>query len=132
MNILQASVKKEQTKIIIFSQWMSFLDVIQVQLQKHGFKYIYIDGSISPLARDAAMESLSFDLEYTLMLASLVVYSVGINLMAANQVILTDSWWAPAIEDQAIDRVHRLGQKKPTMVFRLVMKLSIKERVLDI
>ena len=66
------------------------------------------------------------------MLASLGVCSVGLNLVAANQVILSDSWWAPAIEDQAVDRVHRLGQKKKTSVFRLVMEGSIEERTLDI
>jgi SWI/SNF-related matrix-associated actin-dependent regulator of chromatin subfamily A3 len=132
LNILQASAKEEQIKTIIFSQWTLFLDVIQLQLRKHSFKYTRIDGFMSPLARDAAMESLSADPECTLILASLAVCIVGLNLVAANQVILADSWWAPAIEDQAIDRVHRLGQKKPITVFRLVMKSSIEERVLDI
>jgi SWI/SNF-related matrix-associated actin-dependent regulator of chromatin subfamily A3 len=132
LHILNASAKKEGTKTIIFSQWTSFLDVIQVQLKKHGFKFTRIDGSMSPLARDAAMESLSSDPGCKIMLASLAVCSVGLNLVAANQVILADSWWAPAIEDQAIDRVHRLGQKKPTTVLRLVVKGSIEERVLDI
>jgi SWI/SNF-related matrix-associated actin-dependent regulator of chromatin subfamily A3 len=132
LNILQASAKKEHTKTVIFSQWTSFLDILQVQLRKHGFRYTRIDGSMSPLARDNAMESLSSDPECTLMLASLAVCSVGLNLVAANQVILADSWWAPAIEDQAVDRVHRLGQRKPTTVFRLVMKSSIEERVLEI
>ena len=132
LHILQASAKKEGTKTVIFSQWTSFLDVLQAQLQKHGYKYTRINGSIPPQARDAAMEALSSDPECTIMLASLAVCSVGLNLVAANQVILADSWWAPAIEDQAVDRVHRLGQKKPTTVFRLVVKGSIEERVLDI
>lgn len=66
------------------------------------------------------------------MLASLGVCSVGLNLVAANQVILSDSWWAHAIEDQAVDRVHRLGKTKKTSVFRLVMEGSIEERTLDI
>jgi SWI/SNF-related matrix-associated actin-dependent regulator of chromatin subfamily A3 len=130
--ILQASAKKKGTKTVIFSQWTSFLDVLQVQLRKNSFKFTRIDGSMPPLARDAAMESLSTDPECTILLASLAVCSVGLNLVAANQVILADSWWAPAIEDQAVDRVHRLGQKKPTTVFRLVVKGSIEERVLEI
>jgi len=66
------------------------------------------------------------------MLASLAVCSVGLNLSKANQVVLMDSWWAPAIEDQAVDRVHRLGQTREVTVFRLVMKESIEERVLGI
>jgi SWI/SNF-related matrix-associated actin-dependent regulator of chromatin subfamily A3 len=66
------------------------------------------------------------------MLASLAVCSVGLNLVAANQVIMADSWWAPAIEDQAVDRVHRLGQQRETKVFRLVVEDSVEERVLGI
>ena len=63
---------------------------------------------------------------------ALAVCSVGLNLVAANQVIMADSWWAPAIEDQAVDRVHRLGQKRETKVFRLVVEGSVEERVLGI
>jgi SWI/SNF-related matrix-associated actin-dependent regulator of chromatin subfamily A3 len=66
------------------------------------------------------------------LLASLSVCSVGLNLVAADTVILADSWWAPAIEDQAVDRVHRLGQTRPCTVWRLVMEDSIEERVLTI
>lgn len=66
------------------------------------------------------------------MLASLAVCSVSLNLVAADTVILADSWWAPAIEDQAVHRVHRLGQTRETRVWRLVMEDSIEERVLDI
>jgi len=87
---------------------------------------------MAPSKRDDAMTALANDPECTIMLASLSVCSVGLNLVAASQVILADSWWAPAIEDQAVDRVHRLGQKRPTQVFRLVMEGSIEERVLEI
>lgn len=80
--------------------------------------------------RDEALNALENNPECTIMLASLAVASVGLNLVAANQVILTDSWWAPAIEDQAVDRVHRLGQKRETTVWRLIMEGSIEERVL--
>jgi SWI/SNF-related matrix-associated actin-dependent regulator of chromatin subfamily A3 len=82
--------------------------------------------------RDAALESFDTDPNTTVMLASLAVCSVGLNLVAANQVIMADSWWAPAIEDQAVDRVHRLGQKRETKVFRLVVEGSVEERVLGI
>lgn len=82
--------------------------------------------------RDSALHALEEDPDCTIMLASLGVCSVGLNLVAANQVILSDSWWAHAIEDQAVDRVHRLGKTKKTSVFRLVMEGSIEERTLDI
>lgn len=132
LSILKASHQKPGTKIVIFSQWTSFLDIIQKQLIAHDYKFARIDGKMPAQARDAAMSALEFDPECTIMLASLAVCSVGLNLVAANQVILADSWWAPAIEDQAVDRVHRLGQKRPTTVWRLVMEGSIEESVLEI
>ncbi|KAF2084192.1 SNF2 family helicase [Saccharata proteae CBS 121410] len=130
--ILKASAQKPGTKTIVFSQWTSFLDILGPRLGELGYSAARIDGTMSATQRDAALNALESDPSCTVMLASLGVCSVGLNLVAANQVILADSWWAPAIEDQAIDRVHRLGQKKPTTVFRLVMEGSIEEAVLDI
>lgn len=132
LSILKASHRKAGTKVVIFSQWTKFLDIIQRQLTEHNYTFARIDGTMRPPARDAAMIALGSDPNCTIMLASLAVCSVGLNLVAANQVILADSWWAPAIEDQAVDRVHRLGQKRPTTVWRLVMEKSIEERVLEI
>lgn len=132
LQILAASSKDKTNKTIIFSQWTSFLDLIQVHLAAAGYTFTRIDGSMSAVARDAALEALDNDPKSTIMLASLSVCSVGLNLVAANQVIMADSWWAPAIEDQAVDRVHRLGQKRETTVFRLVVEDSVEERVLGI
>ncbi|RAR06000.1 meiotically up-regulated 71 protein [Stemphylium lycopersici] len=132
LDILKASAQDPTNKTIIFSQWTSFLDVLEPHLALHGFKYVRVDGSMSAPRRDSALEALDSDPRTTIMLASLSVCSVGLNLVAANQVILADSWWAPAIEDQAVDRVHRLGQKRETKVFRLVVDGSIEERVLGI
>ncbi|KAF1984535.1 hypothetical protein K402DRAFT_358980 [Aulographum hederae CBS 113979] len=135
MAILKAThAKNDGTKTVVFSQWTSFLDIVQHQLDKNGLgtNYTRIDGTMPALARDAAMLKLAFDPGTTILLASLSVCSVGLNLVAANQVVLADSWWAPAIEDQAIDRVHRLGQTRPCRVLRLVVEGSIEERVLDI
>lgn len=132
LSILKASSRKSGTKTVIFSQWTSFLNIIQAQLEANGYKYARIDGTMRASQRDASLTALETDPECTIMLASLAVCSVGLNLVAANQVILADSWWAPAIEDQAVDRVHRLGQKKPTTVWRLVMNDSIEDQVLNI
>lgn len=132
LGILQASHKKPGTKTVIFSQWTSFLNIIQTQLDAHGYKYARIDGTMRATQRDASLSTLENDPEYTIMLASLAVCSVGLNLVAANQVILADSWWAPAIEDQAVDRVHRLGQTRATTVWRLVMNDSVEDTVLKI
>lgn len=131
ISILHAS-RDTGNKTIIFSQWTRFLDVVQARLDREGYKYCRMDGTMSAPLRDQALDRLANDPSCTIMLASLGVCSVGLNLVTANQIILSDTWWAPAIEDQAVDRCHRLGQKKKTTVFRLVMEDSIEERTLEI
>ena len=135
IKILSASQKKHPgTKTVIFSQWTSFLNILQSRLSTTfpDTTIARIDGSMPPRARDSALDSLTSDPACTILLASLAVCSVGLNLVAANQVILADSWWAPAIEDQAVDRVHRLGQKRACTVWRLVVEGTLEERVLDV
>jgi SWI/SNF-related matrix-associated actin-dependent regulator of chromatin subfamily A3 len=153
LKILQATLKRDGSKVVIFSQWTSFLTVIQHQLVEAGYRYCRIDGSMTTSQRDAAIHALDFDPNIRIMLASLSVCSVGLNLVSADTVVLADSCkcqlpsplpflfrysaelrvgWAPAIEDQAVDRVHRLGQTRPTTVWRLVMEGTVEERVLDI
>ncbi|KAI9649722.1 hypothetical protein NHQ30_002303 [Ciborinia camelliae] len=132
MQIIKVTHNDPLSKIVIFSQWTSFLNIVQKQLEQSGIKFARIDGSMSAPQRDKGMQSLESDPECRILLASLAVCSVGLNLVAADTVILADSWWAPAIEDQAVDRVHRLGQKRECKVWRLVMEGSIEERVLEI
>ncbi|EOA81007.1 uncharacterized protein SETTUDRAFT_174657 [Exserohilum turcica Et28A] len=132
LDILRASAQDPTNKTIVFSQWTSFLNLLEPHLAAHGFHYVRIDGSMTAPQRDAALETLASNPTTTILLASLAVCSVGLNLVAANNVILSDSWWAPAIEDQAVDRVHRLGQTRETKVFRLVVEDSVEERVLGI
>jgi SWI/SNF-related matrix-associated actin-dependent regulator of chromatin subfamily A3 len=132
MSILRASRRDPLSKVVIFSQWTSFLNIIEAQLSEADMKYVRIDGSMNAQRRDASMAALESDPDTRILLASLAVCSVGLNLVAADTVILADSWWAPAIEDQAVDRVHRLGQTRPCTVWRLIMEDSIEERVLII
>ncbi|KAL4819445.1 SNF2 family N-terminal domain-containing protein [Aspergillus spinulosporus] len=132
IKILTAQGQVEATKTVIFSQWTSFLTLVEPYLQNAGIQFARIDGKMTSVARDRSMHRFSTDLKCTVLLASLSVCSVGLNLVAANQVILADSWWAPAIEDQAVDRVYRLGQARETTVWRLVMEDSIEDRVLAI
>ncbi|KAJ5198849.1 Zinc finger RING-type [Penicillium cf. griseofulvum] len=132
VKILTAQGQTPGTKTVVFSQWTSFLNLIEPHLKQCGIKFARVDGKMQSVKRDISINSFSNDPECTVLLASLSVCSVGLNLVAANQVILCDSWWAPAIEDQAVDRVYRLGQKRETTVWRLVMEDSIEERVLAI
>jgi SWI/SNF-related matrix-associated actin-dependent regulator of chromatin subfamily A3 len=130
MEILAATDTKDKT--VVFSQWTKFLNIVQARLDRDGYQYCRIDGTMSASQRDAVLRSLEQDKDCKIMLASLGVCAVGLNLTAANQVILSDTWWAPAIEDQAVDRVHRLGQKKQVRVFRLVMDKSIEEATIQV
>lgn len=132
MVAILAATKAKNDKTVIFSQWTRFLDLVQARLEKEDYKFCRIDGTMPAHARDDALRALENDDSTTIMLASLGVCAVGLNLTKANQIILSDSWWAPAIEDQAIDRVHPLGQTKDCRVFRLVVEGTIEDSVLDI
>ena len=91
LKILQATLKNQGSKVIIFSQWTSFLTVIQRQLDEAGYTYTRVDGSMNTAQRDAAIRALDHDPKTRIMLASLGVCSVGLNLVAADTVILADS-----------------------------------------
>lgn len=91
LQIVRATLKNEGSKIVIFSQWTSFLDIVQKQLENAGLKYCRIDGSMSAEKRDKAIDALDNDSETRIMLASLAVCSVGLNLVSADTVILSDS-----------------------------------------
>lgn len=132
LKVLTAQGQTADTKTVVFSQWTSFLDLIEPHLEQRGIKFVRIDGKMNSVKRDNSINLFSNEPSCTVLLASLSVCSVGLNLVAANQAILADSWWAPAIEDQAVDRVYRLGQKRETTVWRLIMEDSIEERVLEI
>ncbi|KAL1968966.1 hypothetical protein VTN77DRAFT_800 [Rasamsonia byssochlamydoides] len=132
IKILTAQGQAPGTRTVVFSQWTSFLDIVEPHLKRSGIVFTRIDGKMPSVKRDNAITVFSNDPDCKVLLASLNVCSVGLNLVAANQVILADSWWAPAIEDQAMDRVYRLGQTRETTVWRLVMEGSIEDRVLEI
>ena len=132
VQVLKSSSTDKGVKTVVFSQWTSFLDLVQAQLTKHGLSFTRLDGKMNATRRDGAIQSLNEDPNCKILLASLSVCSVGLNLVAANQVVLSDSWWAPAIEDQAVDRVHRLGQTRACKVIRLVVEDTIEDEVLAI
>lgn len=116
LQIVQATLRNAGSKVVVFSQWTSFLNIVQNQLVKAGINFSRLDGSMNAEKRDLAIEALDRDADTRVLLASLAVCSVGLNLVSADTVILSDSWWVPAIEDQAIDRVHRLGQTRKTTI----------------
>ncbi|KAI0550705.1 SNF2 family N-terminal domain-containing protein [Xylaria curta] len=130
--LVEKHLRDPASKVVIFSQWTSFLNIIEALLVEKKIKCVRLEGKMNIKQRDEAVEKLNNDPETRVMLASLHAAGVGVNLTAADTVILTDCWWAPAIEDQAVDRVHRIGQKRPVTVYKLLVEGSVEYRVLDI
>ncbi|KAI8367781.1 SNF2 family N-terminal domain-containing protein [Blakeslea trispora] len=117
-------------KTIVFSQFTSMLDLIEKPLSQQGFHYCRYDGSMSSVVRERNLDKLKYDPGCTVMLISLKCGSLGLNLTAANRVILMDVWWNPALEEQAIDRVHRIGQKLPVYVTRLIVDHTVELKIM--
>jgi SWI/SNF-related matrix-associated actin-dependent regulator of chromatin subfamily A3 len=123
---------KTDEKGIIFSQFTSFLDEIQTCLQVNGHTFTRIDGSMSAPRRIEAMRAFSDDNGPRLILCSLKACGTGINLTRANHVFMMDTWWNKAVEDQAQDRCHRLGQTRDVRICRFVMADTIEERMISL
>lgn len=119
-------------KAIVFSQWTSFLNILQACLQQANVKHVRLDGQMSAANRAKALKSFEDDDTVKVFLISLKAGGVGLNLTSANHVFLLDPWWNPATEDQAIDRVHRLGQTKPVEVVRFICADSVEEKILEL
>jgi len=122
--------KDAAAKAIVFSQFTSFLDLIIFSLRKSGIKCTQLTGSMSIQARDQTIERFSNDPDCKVFLMSLKAGGVALNLTVASHVFLMDPWWNPAVEQQAQDRIHRLGQYKPIRVVRFVIANTIEERIL--
>ncbi|OXH42039.1 DNA repair protein RAD5 [Cryptococcus neoformans] len=122
-----------KAKVLIFSQFTSFLDLIETTLTKQGIRRLRFDGTMSQAQRASTIEEFGQKTDEPLiLLISLKAGGVGLNLTMANYVFLMDTWWNEAIEQQAIDRVHRLGQNKPVYVTRYIIKGTVEKRIMKI
>src|SRR5690606_11718439 len=99
-------------KALVFSQFLGMLALIREELEKRNIPYVYFDGSSSTLDRENAIQQFQNDEACRVFLISLKAGGVGLNLTAADYVYIVDPWWNPAVEQQAIDRTHRIGQTK--------------------
>ncbi len=117
-------------KVLIFSQFVSMLSIMEDYLKHENIAYAYMDGS----SRDRQEEVARFNNDPALkvFLLSLKVGGVGLNLTSADAVIIYEPWWNPAVENQAIDRVHRIGQHNSVLAFRLITKGTIEEKMLEL
>ena len=118
-------------KALVFSQFVDHLHIIRDYLEENSIKYQYLDGSTPALERKKRVNSFQAG-EGDVFLISLKAGGTGLNLTAADYVIHMDPWWNPAVEDQASDRVHRIGQKRPVTIYRLVTKDTIESKIVDL
>eukprot|EP00010_Vexillifera_abyssalis_P009336 CAMPEP_0201546324 /NCGR_PEP_ID=MMETSP0173_2-20130828/2634_1 /ASSEMBLY_ACC=CAM_ASM_000268 /TAXON_ID=218659 /ORGANISM="Vexillifera sp., Strain DIVA3 564/2" /LENGTH=954 /DNA_ID=CAMNT_0047954953 /DNA_START=468 /DNA_END=3329 /DNA_ORIENTATION=- len=124
--------KDASVKSIVFSQWTNMLDVVEAALLLNNLGYERLDGSMTPLARTKAIRRFQQVGNSRIFLISMKAGSQGLNLIRASRVFLLDPWWNPATEQQAIDRVHRLGQTRPVIVTRFVIRNSIEQKILKL
>ncbi|MDB4990828.1 MAG: helicase, partial [Myxococcaceae bacterium] len=116
-------------RVLVFSQFVDYLTIVRARLEAIGITYQYLDGSSTTPARAASVTAFQAG-ESDVFLISLRAGGFGLNLTAADYVIHLDPWWNPAVEDQASDRAHRIGQTRPVTIYRLVMEGSIEEKIL--
>lgn len=128
---LLPALKERGHKVLIFSQMTSILDILMDYCYLRGFQYSRLDGSMSYADRDENMTKFSKDPEVFIFLLSTRAGGLGINLTAADTVIIFDSDWNPQADLQAQDRCHRIGQTKPVVVYRLVTANTIDQRILE-
>lgn len=119
----------ENHKVVLFSQFTSMLDIIQSWLVEEEIAFERIDGTVTGKHRIDAVDRFQESKKPTIFLISLKAGGVGINLTAADYVIHVDPWWNPAIESQATDRVHRMGQKNKVIVYKLISEDTIEEKI---
>ena len=124
-------LKDNNHKALIFSQFVKHLSIIRQFCDENGISYQYLDGSTSPKERTRRVNAFQNG-EGDLFLISLKAGGTGLNLTAADYVIHMDPWWNPAVEDQASDRTHRIGQQRPVTVYRMVAKGTVEEKIIKL
>ena len=121
-------VIEEGHKALVFSQFTSMLTILRRRLDAAGIVYEYLDGQTHDRAR--AVERFQNDPGRPLFLVSLKAGGLGLNLTAAEYVYLLDPWWNPAVETQAVDRTHRIGQTRSVFAYRIIARDTVEEKVL--
>jgi SNF2 family DNA or RNA helicase len=120
-------LKSEGHKVLVFSQFVTMLDLIKARLEEEKRPFEYLTGQTKN--RQEVIDRFQTSDEPTVFLLSLKAGGSGLNLTAASYVVLYDPWWNPAVENQAIDRTHRIGQKNKVIAYRLLMRDSVEEKI---
>ncbi|EEB08458.1 DNA repair protein RAD16 [Schizosaccharomyces japonicus yFS275] len=125
--------KKDRTiKSIVFSQFTSMLDLVHWRLRKAGFNCVKLEGGMTPKARDATIQAFCTDINITVFLVSLKAGGIALNLTEASQVFMLDPWWNGAVQWQAMDRIHRIGQRRPIRITTLCIENSIESKIIEL
>jgi non-specific serine/threonine protein kinase len=119
-------------KALVFSQFLGMLALIKEKLKEQDVDFEYFDGSTSAIDRERAIQRFQNDEKCRVFLISLKAGGVGLNLTAADYVYIVDPWWNPAVEQQAIDRTHRIGQTKNIFAYRMICKDTIEDKILQL
>lgn len=125
-------LKADPRKTIVFSQFTKFFDVLEPFLVRENIRYVKYDGSMPIKKRDAALATLRADPDTTVLLCSLKCGALGLNLTCANRVVLLDPWWNPMVSEQAIDRVHRIGQTVDVDVYEFSVADSVEKKIMQL
>ena len=123
-------VLERNSKVLIFSQFVKMLHILREDLDEEGIPYFYLDGSTRD--RQGLVDKFQSDESVRVFLISLKAGGVGLNLTAADYVFILDPWWNPAVENQAVDRSHRIGQKKTVLYYKFITQNSIEEKILQL
>jgi non-specific serine/threonine protein kinase len=122
------TLQAEGHKALVFSQFVSMLKILRLELENRELPYVYLDGRTRK--RQERVDTFQNSPNIPFFLISLKAGGVGLNLTAADYVIHIDPWWNPAVEMQATDRTHRIGQDKPVFVYKLITRDSVEEKIL--
>ncbi|KAK4055576.1 DNA helicase rad5 [Microbotryomycetes sp. JL201] len=125
-----AREKDPNLKAVVFSQFTSFLNLIERIMNRESFNYSRLDGAMAQKKRQAVVNQFTRSKESVILLASLKAGGVGLNLIAADHVYLMDAWWNAAVENQAIDRIHRFGQSRDVYVTRFLIEHTIDNKMI--
>jgi SNF2 family DNA or RNA helicase len=128
---LLGDLRENRHRALVFSQFTDYLSLVRRAVDDAGWTHLYLDGQTPAAERGRLVDAFQRG-EGDFFLISLKAGGTGLNLTAANYVILLDPWWNPAVENQAADRVHRIGQRNPVTVYRLIAADTVEERVLEL
>ncbi|MCK4501010.1 SWF/SNF helicase family protein [Candidatus Babeliales bacterium] len=123
-------VVSEGHKVLVFSSFVKMLTIVKEEFEKKGINYSYLDGKTKD--REKIVSKFQNSEEAEAFLISIKAGGLGLNLTSADYVFIVDPWWNPAVEMQAMDRAHRIGQKKKVFVYKMITENTIEEKILDL